>query len=1060
MIGFLDLIITEQCNSRCKICSIWSEGKKTRNELSIEDIKEILESNAAKSVKCVDLSGGEPFLRKDLVDIIKLIKKYLPNSKISISTNGMDTSKILSDLEKISEICDIDLRISLDGLEETHNIQRGSNQAFNKTMNTIKEINKKYKYQHLTFLFVATPINYKDMLNTRKLVKSINTNYTFLATIGHEVSNYKTYQQKKGEIDYKERFKFSDKEKEELKKEFEELCKEYIKENDFANAFFISKMPEYIDTGKVFFCDAPENILIVLPSKLIYNCIMMDSIGNLKEGLDKVITSKKADHIKKICKEGKCPGCMLFMGSHISYPKISKLFEDFYNKNGKVINKEAFIRLNVSDTDKTNKKKIMHISSLKSHPCFTELVELQREQDEIRLVKLELCENPNGERLRKNYEIDEISNSYYITIKNVKKIIDQDYDIKLRDAFNTLLKKHKPDIIHIHVFSGISLLPILNAASSLGIRKVLTLNDHSLFCINGSCLKEEIKCELKSNSLKECDCISCKRFAQKNSISIEEYNTKRIKKTENIINQCDKIICPSKHQKKVLTNLFGENPNIVPLYYGLNLPPSSNKNKKKSSKIVFGFLGMIWKAKGIHLIEQALDNLKDYDFEVLMGLIYESNLKSNRDALERIRSHDKIRLKTNIGREVLYDDFFSNIDYLIIPSIWNETGPMTLFEAFHYKVPVIIFDNESMKEKIKENKSSLVFRDKEELIKILKGIIKGEIKKKENDNFPVKDINTYAKEIESIYKDIVARPHKDLSLRLGFQCNQNCIFCVVIDMVKAINFSEEPIEIEKLENDLRKYRKEYDIVELSGGEPTIRKDFFRIVELAHKLGYQIELVTNGRMLSYEKFCSKLINYNLRLIMVCLHSANPKIHDATTCVKGSFNETVKCIKNLRRLGIHSLGQILITKSNYKTLLDITKLMVDTGINDIRFTFLCPNGNAESNFDILVPKYKEVTQYVTEAVSWLHNKNINVDLKTFPYCCVDSKFRKIVADEKMITGALTYGKENVPFYISKVNRATKLKEKFDICKKCSYEPKCEGVWKNYVAHYGKEEFKPIK
>lgn len=704
--------------------------------------------------------------------------------------------------------------------------------------------------------------------------------------------------------------------------------------------------------------------------------------------------------------------------------------------------------------NKPKKLRIMHVSSLESHPCFTDLVELQREQQDVKLVKLELTEKEK--EYNKDYEIDETSNPYYITVRNVRKVIDQDYDVKLRNTFNILFKKYTPDVIHIHVFSGISLLSILNVASSLGIRKVLTLNDHSLLCTQGNCLKDETKCELKS--FDKCDCKVCKKFALRNNLSLNGYNKLRVARVEDIINQCDKIICPSQYQKKVLTNLFGENPNIVPLYYGLNLP--AGFGKKKGSKTVFGYLGMIWSAKGLHLIESALDTLKDYDFEVLMGLICDFNLESNKSAWERLKSYDKITLKSDISRDALYDEFFSKIDYLIIPSIWNETGPMTLFEAFYYKVPVIIFDNESMKEKIKENGSSLVFKDKEELAKIMEDVINGKIKKNKDDYFPVKKIDTYAKEIEDIYKEIIARPHRDLSLRLGFQCNQNCNFCVVMDMVKATNFAEEPIDIQKIEDDLRKYRKEYDIVELSGGEPTIRKDFFKIVELAYRTGYQIELVTNGRMLSYEKFCYWLKDYNLRLVMVCLHSANPNIHDAVTGVKGSFDETVKAIKNLRAKGVHVLGQILVTKSNYQNLLDIVNVMVDSGVTEIRFTFLCPGGNAELNFKSLVPKYSEVIPYVTKVVSWLNSRKINVDLKTFPYCCVDPRFRDIVADEKMITGAITYGKQDVPFYVSKINRISNLKQKFDSCKECKYEPKCEGVWKNYVAKNGNEEFKPIR
>lgn len=349
MIGFLDLIITEKCDSRCRICSIWREGKKTGHELSKEDINHILDSEAAKSVSCIDISGGEPFLRDDLVEITNLIKKRLPEVKLSISTNGINTHKILGDMEKIRAICDIDLRISLDGLKETHNIQRGLDDAFDRTMNTVKEIKRKYPDQHITFIFVATPWNYKDLVNVYKLVKSINPNYTLLATVAQDVSNYKTYLKNKSDMDYREKFTFSDKEKVAMKEQFEMLCKEYLKEKDFVNAFFVSQIPSYIDNNKVLFCDVPENTMVVLPSGLVYNCIMMDSIGKLnKAGLDSILNSKEAEDARLACRDRQCPGCMLFMGSHITYNKIYKLFEFFYNKR-EIIDKNIIVRLDLDE---------------------------------------------------------------------------------------------------------------------------------------------------------------------------------------------------------------------------------------------------------------------------------------------------------------------------------------------------------------------------------------------------------------------------------------------------------------------------------------------------------------------------------------------------------------------------------------------------------------------------------------------------------------------------------------------------------------------------------------
>lgn len=302
------------------------------------------------------------------------------------------------------------------------------------------------------------------------------------------------------------------------------------------------------------------------------------------------------------------------------------------------------------------------------------------------------------------------------------------------------------------------------------------------------------------------------------------------------------------------------------------------------------------------------------------------------------------------------------------------------------------------------------------------------------------------------------RKQRDLSLRVSYRCNQNCIFCAYGDVRKT---NDKIATFEAIEDTLKKNKKKYDILELTtSSEPTIRKDFFKIVELACDLGYEIELVTNGRMFSYEEFCKRLKDYKIKLIVLCLHGPNAEIHDATTQANGSFNQVVQAIKNMKKYGFNMLGQIILTKVNYKHLLDTVKLMVELGMTDIRITFPDPYGNAEMNFDNVVPTYSEITPFVNKTLSWLKNKNdIHVDIKSFPYCCIDPKFRYLVA-EGITTAVITLNDENVPFYITKIERVFNMAQQLDCCDGCKYHNRCEGVWKNYVAKYGSKEFKPVK
>lgn len=683
-----------------------------------------------------------------------------------------------------------------------------------------------------------------------------------------------------------------------------------------------------------------------------------------------------------------------------------------------------------------------------SHPCFSDLIEKQKREHEIMFVKLDLIEYD------KPYEVICNGDENFIQIKNIKICCDQNYDSQLNIIFNNLLKKHRPDIIHINVFSGISLLPIMNAASSFGIRKILTLHDHSLFCIKGICYDGDKICEI--NSLDECRCRECFEHSRMSKTSLNAYHQLRKLWIESIINQSDKIICPSNYQKEQLISLFGENLKFISLYYGVNLPQCAFK-EKNITKPVFGYLGTMAWIKGIPLIEAASDMLNGYNFAILMGLTYNPENESDNRCLERLQKNDWIKIKKNISRKSLYDEFFSQIDYLIIPSIWNETGPMTLFESFYYNVPIIVSNNQSMVEKIKGNKSSRIFNNVKELSLIMKQIIEGDIKKDKKDLFAAKNIAKYSEEIGYIYKDVMAVKQKGLFLKLGYECNNNCIFCVTGD-----NHPRKFIDFNIIEETLRKNSKKYDSLVLTGGEPTIRKDFFDILELAYRLGYSMLLQTNARMFSYEQFCDKIKGYNLKF-SINVNAPCAEVHDETTCVAGSFEQTIKGIKNLQDCGFDILGKVMLTCINYKHVLETVKFMAELGIIEIWIVFLTPSGSAKINFNDVIPRYSEVMPFVNQALSWAKkSSNIKMGLEGFPYCCIDLEFRQLVTEENLNKDSLQgiYAGDDSYEYNCKHDRVFSQKQKFDVCSECRYNNKCEGVYKEYVKNNGKGEFKLIK
>jgi len=130
----LTLSVTGRCNSKCRTCNIWKE--KPEKELSTWEWSKILESIGRAPV-WMTISGGEPFLRQDLPELMKIIAELNQPDIVTIATNGIMTEKIKSDIQDIMSFYkgQLVVNLSVDHVAEKHNDLRGVN-CFDKVMDT------------------------------------------------------------------------------------------------------------------------------------------------------------------------------------------------------------------------------------------------------------------------------------------------------------------------------------------------------------------------------------------------------------------------------------------------------------------------------------------------------------------------------------------------------------------------------------------------------------------------------------------------------------------------------------------------------------------------------------------------------------------------------------------------------------------------------------------------------------------------------------------------------------------------------------------------------------
>ncbi|MDD3296616.1 MAG: radical SAM protein [Candidatus Omnitrophica bacterium] len=295
---YLVFFVTGKCNLKCRHCFNWKAAESYKDDIEIDEISRA--SGELGKIYDLLLSGGEPFLRKDLAEIIKVF--YINNKveKICLPTNGYLPEVIRETTEDILKICKntvLEVSLSIDGPCRVHNDTRGREDSFEKvvcTYDTLKELKKHYRNLVLN---TSTTITNKNISYLQELDAFISDNMPQINNIFYSF------------------FRSTGRDKEVFLPDMADLEKNLIwnnRKSDFVY-FLVDAMSFYLKAltlekhKQILRCAAGDLIGVLESNGDVKLCELLPSVGNIKkQSFSQIWHSPLAQEQRKNIRDRRC----------------------------------------------------------------------------------------------------------------------------------------------------------------------------------------------------------------------------------------------------------------------------------------------------------------------------------------------------------------------------------------------------------------------------------------------------------------------------------------------------------------------------------------------------------------------------------------------------------------------------------------------------------------------------------------------------------------------------------------------------------------------------------
>ncbi len=289
---FARIIVSRNCALRCQMCTFW---RKWKADPTFEEIKHWIDELAKFGVEEISIGGGEPFLRKDLPQIVERIKSH--GIRCGMTTSGWFINSV--------PLLPADhYEVSIDGVKpETHDKIRGRKGSWERAVKTVKLAKKKYAVSQINFVLQAD--NYKELVDYCKFAKSLGVKVSIIP-ISPKLAAQPAVSKKMASVDPK-------------------VLRSLI--NEAMKIGVITNTPEFFGIYLAKFgrdvtpqsCLAPNDCVLIFANSDVYVC------GNFDRPVGKLTKTKKLEdiyrdytEIRKAVSAGKHKPCW-----NCSYPDIN-----------------------------------------------------------------------------------------------------------------------------------------------------------------------------------------------------------------------------------------------------------------------------------------------------------------------------------------------------------------------------------------------------------------------------------------------------------------------------------------------------------------------------------------------------------------------------------------------------------------------------------------------------------------------------------------------------------------------------------------------------------------